>query len=234
MVRQPTWIAFDVYASLVDRETGAGRAFSEILRRADAPQLDPNRVFNAWHHAVIRRYRTRFVGWKQAGREAMPEIRRRFRLRAGSADDIQILYDSFPTWQPYPGVTELLRELQARYRIAAVTNMDTDLFLSTSVGVEWDGWVTSELAGAYKPHPAIFDCALARFGCRREDLLWVGTTPWADVLGARLADVPVVWLNRPRGQSCGATHLRPWEPIPDHEIRELGDLLALLGMGGVS
>jgi 2-haloacid dehalogenase len=226
----PTWIAFDVYASLIDREAGAGRAFAEILRLAGATHLAPDRVFNAWHHAVIRRYRTSFIGWKDAGREVMPDIRRRFRIRAGNPDDIQILYDSFPTWQPYPHVADILRTLQTRFRIAAVTNMDTDLFLATDAGIKWDGWVTSELAGAYKPHPAIFDFALRRFGCGRDELLWVGTTPWADVLGARLAGIPVVWLNRPRGRSCGPTRLQPWEPTPDHEIRDLGELLGIVGL----
>jgi hypothetical protein len=46
-----------------------------ILWRRSATSMA---LFEAWHHAVIRDDRTRFVTWKTAGRRVMPAIGERF------------------------------------------------------------------------------------------------------------------------------------------------------------
>ena len=58
----------------------------------------------------------------------------------------------------------VLSKLKQHAKIGVVTNMDTDLFKASRLPVELDDAVTSEMAGAYKPNPAIFDLALKRFG----------------------------------------------------------------------
>jgi putative hydrolase of the HAD superfamily len=122
----------------------------------------------------------------------------------------------------------VLTKLKSRFKLAIVTNMDTDLFCSTRLPIEFDGAVTSEMAGVYKPHPGIFDYALKAFPCERSELLWVGTAIWADVVGARLAGLPVVWIKRPMGMSVGAMELAAWDPVPDFQFEGLRGLLDLL------
>ncbi len=67
---EPKWVAFDVYATLVDREEGAGRAFNVIARR-NGIRRDGYDLFEEWHNEVIRIYRSSadFVSWKEAGRK---------------------------------------------------------------------------------------------------------------------------------------------------------------------
>jgi 2-haloacid dehalogenase len=224
---RPRWIAFDCYTTLMDREAGGVPAMERILASAGAPTADAAALFNAWHHAVIRRYRTRFVTWKEAGRAAMAEIGERHGLPL-RADAANAIYESMPLWPAHPDAAPVLGKLKRHFKLAIVTNMDTDLFRSTRLPVEFDGAVTSEMAHAYKPHPAIFDYALKAFPCSRSELLWAGTAVWADVVGARLADLQVAWIKRPMGMSVGAMELEAWDPTPDFQFEGLHGLLDLL------
>jgi 2-haloalkanoic acid dehalogenase type II len=224
---RPKWIAFDCYTTLMDREAGGVPVMERILTEAGGQKNDAAALFNEWHHAVIRRYRTRFVTWKEAGRSAMKEIgaQHGLPLMPQAAD---LIYASMPSWPAHPDAKPVLTKLKSRFKLAIVTNMDTDLFRSTRLPIEFDGAVTSEMAGVYKPHPGIFDYALKAFPCERSELLWVGTAIWADVVGARLAGLPVVWIKRPMGMSVGAMELAAWDPVPDFQFEGLRGLLDLL------
>ncbi|MGH2923894.1 MAG: HAD family hydrolase, partial [Solirubrobacterales bacterium] len=59
-----------------------------------------------------------------------------------------------------------------------------------------DGAVSSAVAGARKPDPAIFEPALALAGCDRDEALHVGDTPEEDVAGARAAGIRALLLDR--------------------------------------
>jgi 2-haloacid dehalogenase len=227
VIPAPKWIAFDLYTTLINREAGALPVVQAMLARIGAGNVDARALFDAWHHALIRDYRTRFVTWKEAGRKAMPGIGKRFGapLEASHADEI---FASIHAWPQHPDVDRVLGLLKKRSKLAVVTNMDTDLFERTRLSVKLDGAVTSEMARAYKPHPRIFEYALQQFGCARDEILWVGTAPWADVIGARLADLRVAWIKRDMGNSIGKMEMAPWEPLPDYEFPTLDGLLALI------
>ena len=227
MIPAPKWIAFDLYTTLINREAGALPIVTRMLQRLGVEHVDARTLFDAWHHAVIRDYRTRFATWKDAGRRVMPSIGRRFGvdLDARHAEEI---FASIQTWPEHPDVNRVLSVLARRSKLAVVTNMDTDLYERTRLSIRLDGAITSEMAGAYKPHPRIFELALRTFGCTHDEILWVGTAPWADVVGARMADLPLVWIRRDMGNSVGRMEMAPWEPLPDHEFATLDGLLTLI------
>jgi len=227
-VTEPKWIAFDVYATLIDREEGAGTAFHAIARK-NAMNEEGYDLFEEWHNEVIRIYRSSadFVSWKEAGRTAVKELFEKHRVK-GDAKDIEILYTSFKDWKPYEDVKPVLTELRRRgYRLAVVTNMDTDLFERTRIGVNFDAAITSEMARAYKPNPKIFDYALDKMGCAKDDLLWIGTSPWADIQGAKIFGLKMVWIRRKKMKE-GWMRLNPWDPSPDYEFDDLFGLRGLL------
>jgi FMN phosphatase YigB (HAD superfamily) len=56
----------------------------------------------------------------------------------------------------------------------------------------------------------------------RHEVLYVGDSQSADILGAKNAGMPVAWVNR------DGSPLREGVPQPDHEIASLSDLLELL------
>lgn len=222
------WVAFDVYATLVDREAGAAKAFGEIARRSSIRRSGYN-LFEEWHNEVIRAYRSsaNFVSWKDAGREAMRNLMDKHGGK-GALDDIDLLFQSFSEWKPYGDVKPVLGALKkAGRRVAVVTNMDTDLFEKTRTGVNFDLVITSEMARAYKPNPRIFEYAIRKMRCEKSEVLWVGTSPWADIQGAKLFGLTMVWIRR-QSMKEKWMKLNPWDPTPDYQFDDLYGLRNLL------
>ncbi len=102
--------------------------------------------------------------------------------------------------RPYPEVVYVLDTLKKRsYRLGIVSNWSWNLPRRvTQAGL--DGffelvWASAH-AGCNKPHPAIFDQALAQMGVSTERALYVGDSYLHDVVGARSAGLDVILLDR--------------------------------------
>jgi HAD superfamily hydrolase (TIGR01662 family) len=106
--------------------------------------------------------------------------------------------------RPFPEVIEVLTTLQERgYRLSIVSNWSWNLRNRvTQAGL--DGFFElvwgSAYAGCNKPHPGIFQQALARMDLPAGRALYVGDSYDHDVVGARNAGLDVVLLDR-KGES---------------------------------
>jgi putative hydrolase of the HAD superfamily len=100
----------------------------------------------------------------------------------------------------YPDAVPTLRELHERgLRVVAVSNWDCSLpavLGRCGLGGLLDGAVSSAVAGARKPDPAIFRQALELAGCGPEEALHVGDTAEEDVEGARAAGIRPLLIDR--------------------------------------
>ena len=99
----------------------------------------------------------------------------------------------------YPGTREVLDALDgAGYRLALLSNADED-FLQSAVShnrLRLSVIQTSESLRTYKPHREVFDETCRRLGCEPAEVLYVGDSPQADVMGASNAGLPVAWVRR--------------------------------------
>jgi putative hydrolase of the HAD superfamily len=100
----------------------------------------------------------------------------------------------------YPDAVPALRELRnGGRRLVAVSNWDCSLprvLERCGLGDLLDGAVSSAVAGARKPDPAIFEPALELAGCAPEEALHVGDTREEDVAGARAAGIRPLLIDR--------------------------------------
>jgi 2-haloalkanoic acid dehalogenase type II len=129
--------------------------------------------------------------------------------------------------EAYADVAEVVEALRGRYRLSILSNADDD-FLHACLarnGLRFDVVVSSEVAQALKPDPAIFAHLAGVLGLERHEILYVGDNPMPDIVGARRAGVPVVWLNR------SGRPLPDDVPEPDLEVSSLRDLLTALPGG---
>ena len=130
-----------------------------------------------------------------------------------------------PVWMD--GAEELLRKLRPDYKIYIVTNgvSSTQRKRIARSGLDryMDEVFISDELGAQKPQKEFFDTVLSRIGNTSQDeLLLIGDSLSADILGANTAGIPCVWFNPSGAPLTGAAH-------PDYEIHELKDLLPILG-----
>jgi len=122
-----------------------------------------------------------------------------------------------------------LAALRARgLHVGLVSNIDDDQLVpmlhASRLGEALDAWTSSEGAGSCKPDARIFQVALEKAGCSAAEALFVGDTPSADVVGARgvgMRSALIVDPDRELPALAGSER-------PDHVIRALGDLLALV------
>jgi 2-haloalkanoic acid dehalogenase type II len=100
----------------------------------------------------------------------------------------------------YPDAVPALRDLRERgQRLVAVSNWDCSLgavLERCGLGELLDGAVSSAVAGARKPDPAIFSPALQLAGCGPDEALHVGDTREEDVEGARAAGIRTLLIDR--------------------------------------
>jgi 2-haloalkanoic acid dehalogenase type II len=132
--------------------------------------------------------------------------------------------DRLATADPFEETASVLSELRSRYRLGILSNADDDFLLPCleKNGLEFEIIITSEAVGTYKPHAAIFRRFAEVVGARMDEVLYVGDSQSADVLGAKNAGMRVAWVNR-RGAK-----LTEGIPQPDHEIDSLAGLCDLL------
>jgi putative hydrolase of the HAD superfamily len=115
-------------------------------------------------------------------------------------EELYTLFGHPDVWRVYPEVEEVLQTLKARGLITGViSNWDIRLGpLLQGLGLTsyLDHVVLSAVVGWEKPHPRIFEAALALAGAPADQVLHVGDNYQQDVVGAQQAGIYAVWLCR--------------------------------------
>ena len=131
-------------------------------------------------------------------------------------------------FQLRPGVVETLQALRERgLHVGMVSNIDEDqlahLLEVAGVRPYFDSLLSSEAAGACKPHAAIFEEALRRAGCAAGEALFVGDTLAQDIAGANAMGMRSVLIWHRDDKQPSYAEIRP-----THVIRRIPELLELL------
>jgi putative hydrolase of the HAD superfamily len=116
----------------------------------------------------------------------------------------------------FDGALDALAALAARYPLAALTNGNANV---NRLGLEryFRFGISAADVGVSKPHPAMFEAALARAGSSPERAVHVGDNPVDDIRGASSAGYRTVWVNL-RGIAL------PPEIEATREVRTLAEL----------
>lgn len=127
-----------------------------------------------------------------AERFLTPQDRQRLSDRAES-------YWEYPAEALHPDVLPALRRLAGRVRIAVVANQRAvvvDALHRDGVAAHVDIWAISEVVGAEKPAPEIFQHALREAGVDPSRAVHVGNRLDTDVRGAQRVGLRTVWVVR--------------------------------------
>jgi HAD superfamily hydrolase (TIGR01549 family) len=170
--------------------------------------------------AMLRALR-RHVGWEDAAW-----------LTRGA---LNASYDSMmPHWQLYPDAIDTLSALRdAGYRLGCISNTNDGTMVWRMV--EQGGlrqWLspiyTSEELGLRKPHPYPFRLVLDGWGMDSTEVVMVGDTLNADVLGAHNAEMRGIWIRRELGSPWSNNEEAQDNIKPDARIEQLAELPELL------
>ena len=193
-------VTFDVYSALFDI---AGSLTGRLREAAGLDEARAAQAFQLWRAKQLERaalsnslslVRTSF---RECTRQALGYVERRFglALSVASRQELVMAWDRLSPWPEAPRVLETLAS--RGYPLALLSNGDRDMLqaLATSLAVPFAHIYSSEDAGTYKPHPAMYELPMRTPGLARAALLHVAGAA-GDALGATAAGVQCYWSNR--------------------------------------
>jgi len=190
------------------------RAFIESSREAERTRTDTQREVTA--HQRFRMLLRRLGIPDGLTADAF--------VRAGIAEQMRQLGRAMELPEENRAVLEALRP---RYRMAVVSNFDhgpTVEAALTDFGIRdrFEVVVVSADVGWRKPRPEIFQETLRRMGVGRDQAIFVGDTPEADVVGPQGVGMDVIWIDR------GTASLPPGAAPPTHTVTSFAKVTSLL------
>jgi 2-haloacid dehalogenase len=213
---------FDAYGTLFDYASAAA-ACRDVL----GEKLE--RVTTLWRekqlqYTWLRAIQGHHADFRQVTADALD-----FTLETLGLADAALrarLMDLYATLDAFPEAAAVLRRLKAAGLTTAILSNGTPALLRSAVehaGIAQllDAVLSVEEVGVYKPHPRVYQLAVDRLGVAREQIAFQSSNAW-DAWAAAAFGMRVVWCNR------YAQRAERLPGSPDHEIRSLAELPALL------
>jgi putative hydrolase of the HAD superfamily len=135
-------------------------------------------------------------------------------------------------WQVEEDTLPTLQTLKRQgYRLGIISNASDDRDVQTLVDKAqirpfFDFIIVSAAVGIRKPHPRIFRMALDHWNLAPSQVVMVGDTLGADILGAHNAGMRGIWITRRANKAANRDHLDTI--LPDSQIASLAELPDLL------
>ena len=183
-------------------------------------------LLEAFAHEEARAQRAAWTPYAHVLERVVDGIGDRFGFRP-LAGERSALASSLTAWLAFPDTAAALAELQRRYRLVVVSNIDDDQFAGTArgLGVELHDVVTAQQVRSYKPGRRHFDEVCARTGLHPSRILHVAQSLHHDIAPAKALGFATVRVNRRTGRTrSGATP--PSDAVPDLEVPDLATLAA--------
>lgn len=223
---------FDLDHTLWDFERNSEAALQHLF--AELKLDEKLRSFRSFH-TQYKKINAELWFQYGKGQVTKEELRvRRFRdtLRHFESDDPELalaLADGYIRISPYqkhlfPGTQELLQQLkQEHYVLHIITNGFMEIqdikLKTTDIQQYFDVILCSEEVGKQKPHPLVFETALARAGAKKQESIMIGDNLHTDVLGAERAGISAILFD-PQQQHARGTH--------DWHVQQLNEIPGLI------
>ena len=179
-------ITFDCYGTLIDWEQGMREALAGLVRSkglslgVDELRVAYGRFERELEHGPYRRYREVLQrGLQQAFGEHGIEL---------TPSESAVFAKSLASWPKFPDTTEVLGQLKARgYKLVILSNVDDDLIQESLrvLELEFDGVITAEQVGSYKPSHNHWHRLLETFDVPKERVLHVAQSYTHDIEPAK-------------------------------------------------
>ncbi len=216
-----TFVTFDVYGTLIDRDTGIYEAFSKEAAR-DGVELD--------RAELLANFRDISREIEGGSYELYAEVLRRTAIAVAERMNWRLepsrsgfLPDSVQKWRPFRETNTQLAKLAKKYKLGLLSNIDDKLLGQTRrhIPIDFDLVVTAQQVRSYKPDPAHFTECARRMGGKR-GWVHVAASHYHDVVPCVKQRVPVIWVNRNK-ETLDSSQRKPTAEVPN--LREAAKLL---------
>ena len=228
----------------IDKTLEAMRQRAPVFLRVNVAKADPPKAIEMLAKDGISAHPVSFLSFALE----VTENARKIHGSTAYADGVVELQDASPQaviealpLQDGQRVLDLYRELQAHEEVPAMLaalkagglntailsngspGMLAGAVASAGIGGVLDDVLSVESVGVFKPHDSVYDLVGARFGCARDEVLFVSSNGW-DAAAAAGYGFTTVWVNR-----AGEPQDRLWA-APGHVLPTLHDIPKLVGV----
>ena len=224
-------LIFDVFGTVVDWRTGVADAVRHVGLAAD-----PLEFADAWR----AQYQPKMEEVRSGGRAYSPlDILHRENLdhvldqfglsdalNAEEKDDLNRAWEKLPPWMDS---VQGLTRLKTRFIIAPNSNGSIALMtrLSKFGGLPWDAILGADIAGDYKPEPAVYRACAAALALAPEEVMMVAAHN-SDLEAAQACGLRTGFIARPTEH--GPSQTTDLKPTGDWDVvaKDLADLATKL------
>ncbi|UWR02276.1 haloacid dehalogenase type II [Ruegeria conchae] len=225
-----TTCVFDAYGTLFDVAAAARQAAVEPGFEALAdkwPELASHWRLKQLQYTWLRAVADAHCDFWDVTQDGLDWALEAFGLQ-GDNTLRQRLLDLYWELQAYPEVPEMLEALKAGGMQTAILSNGSPPMLdgavqSAGIGDVLDDVLSVESVGVFKPHASVYDLVQNRFGCARDEVLFVSSNGW-DAAGASGYGFVTAWVNR-AGEPMDRL---PWKPA--HVLSDLTTIPQLAGL----
>lgn len=193
-------LLFDVQGTATDFvSTVCGEA--QRISAGRCPGVDWPDVVRRWrggYFAALDAARGRQKGWVSVHsvyRDALDPVLEECGIVGLSDAEREELTLAWQRLKPWPDAVPALRRLKAEFTLATLSNADVSAVVNISkrAGLPWDAIFAAEMAGVFKPDPAIYRMAATYLGLEPAEIMMVASHKYdiraAGGLGFRTAFV---------------------------------------------
>lgn len=222
-------LTFDCYGTLIDWETGM-LAVLEPLAARSAQRRSREEILETYAvHEHSQEHYTPALKYSQLLAVTYKRIAENWSTPA-PWEECVAFGQSLRNWPAFADSPAALRYLKQHYRLYVLSNVDNESFAHSNrkLEVQFDGIMTAEDIGSYKPSMRNFDYLLERLGSqgiRREQILHVAQSLFHDHAVANEVGLASCWINRQHGRAgSGATRSVGAMPRLDFQFDSMAEL----------
>jgi 2-haloacid dehalogenase len=218
-----SFVTFDVYGTLIDRDTGIYEAFAKEAAR-DGFEIDRATLLPLVNEVSREIEGGSYELYAEVLRRTAIEVAKRMEWNLEPSRS-GFLPDSVQGWKPFKETNIQLAKLAKKYKLGLLSNIDDKLLGQTRrhIPADFDLVVTAQQVRSYKPELAHFNECARRMGGKR-GWVHVAASHYHDVAPCMKQRVPVIWVNRTK-ETLDSTQRKPTAEVPN--LKEAAKLLGV-------
>ncbi|MCV7091120.1 haloacid dehalogenase type II [Mycobacterium interjectum] len=208
----------------------------------EAVRISAGRHPQADWSALVRRWRAGYFaalegaqgsGWvsvRSVYRRALDAVLDDCGIAGFSGADRDELTLAWQRLRPWPDVVPGLTRLKGAYTLATLSNADVSAVvnLSKRAGLPWDAVFAAEMAGVFKPDPAVYHLAATYLGLDHGEIMMVASHKY-DIRAAGRLGFATAFVARPLEFGADGDADVAYSDEFDVNASDFGDLAAQLG-----
>jgi 2-haloacid dehalogenase len=228
-------LLFDVQGTATDFHS----TVREEAQRVDAgrhPDIDWAEFVGRWregYFAALSAAATSSTTWvpvHSVYRRALDSLLDQYEITDFSDVDREELASAWQRLKPWPDVIPGLTRLKRRFTLATLSNADVSAVVNISkrAALPWDAIFAAEMAGAFKPDPAVYRMAAGYLGLEPAEIMMVASHKY-DIRAAARLGFQTAFVARPLELGVGGPVDLRYEDEFDINASDFLDLADRLG-----